>query len=582
MTTLAASHSRILTASSRITWVGIGLIVVLFCAPLFVGLDRTDLGNDEALYSLVVDGIIKSGDWLTPRVGDSTADVFLEKPPLKYWIVALPIRLGLLPHNEFGLRFWDAVFGSLAFLYVFAIGRTIGGPVCGLVAVLTLFVHRPLLMQHGLRSNDMDAALVVSYCGGIYHFLKWRSERTPGRARVHASAVSVCFVLAFMTKFVAALFLPLTLVAFVLSRREDRMRVWRRWREWGVPGLLAIVLIAPWFLYQFHQFGWRVWRIMFDTHVVKRFTASLDPAHLQPWHYYFTEIVHQLRAWQTLDLAAIGLAVVLLRVWRRDWPEGVMILWWLGLPIALMSLLTSKLYYYTYPYLPPIALASGYGAAVLLGFVWSILRPLRHVDHGRRGAMRWLAGATAVRGSLPVVIMALIGAATLPITLYREGVSLMWAGEHPLRAARDCLEPLVAGATGDDPHSGEPMVRGPGVWAEGVLTHPFFYYLRTLGPWQEREDASDPTVYMHLYAPSKYRPVLLSNDLYAEFIREVGSDGPALIERAARKAGMNPSDLAAIAQRSTIGVVRSANPAVLLLPGPYGMCATEQVTGALR
>ena len=37
--------------------------------------------------------------------------MFLEKPPLKFWIVAAPIRAGLLPHDEFGLRFWDAVFG---------------------------------------------------------------------------------------------------------------------------------------------------------------------------------------------------------------------------------------------------------------------------------------------------------------------------------------------------------------------------------------------------------------------------------------------------------------------------------------
>ena len=33
---------------------------------------------------------------------------------------------------------------------------------------------------------------------------------------------------------------------------------------------------------------------MFGEHVVTRFTASLDPTHLQPWHYYFVFLFEQL------------------------------------------------------------------------------------------------------------------------------------------------------------------------------------------------------------------------------------------------------------------------------------------------
>src|SRR6185436_8454504 len=100
-----------------------------------------------------------------------------------------------LPHDEFGLRFWDAVFGGVSFLYVFLIGSLLAGPVCGGVAVLLLFVHGPLLFQHGLRTNNMEAALLLSYCGGIYHFLASACGRSEGpegsaaepRPRVRAS-----------------------------------------------------------------------------------------------------------------------------------------------------------------------------------------------------------------------------------------------------------------------------------------------------------------------------------------------------------------------------------------------------------
>ena len=151
------------------------LVVLAFCLPLFVGLGRTDLANDEAIYSYAVESILETGDWLSPRASPNEDIVFLEKPPLKFWIVAAPIHFGILPANEFGFRFWDAVFGSLAFLYVFLIGRRIEGPLCGAVAVLVLFAHEPLLFDHGLRSNNMDAALVLAYCGGVYHYLAWAS-----------------------------------------------------------------------------------------------------------------------------------------------------------------------------------------------------------------------------------------------------------------------------------------------------------------------------------------------------------------------------------------------------------------------
>ena len=111
---------------SRPFW--LALVIAAFCLPLFIGLGRTDLENDEAIYSFAVDEILANGDWLNPRLSPDVNNVFLEKPPLKFWIVAAPIRLGLLPHDEFGLRFWDALFGSVAFLYVFALGRRLGGP----------------------------------------------------------------------------------------------------------------------------------------------------------------------------------------------------------------------------------------------------------------------------------------------------------------------------------------------------------------------------------------------------------------------------------------------------------------------
>ena len=175
-------HVRAMTRRAA-TALGVIVVSSVFGLQLFRGLALRDIGNDEAIYSYAVAGIVESGEWLTPSSSPQTVspgnpanhvDPFLQKPPLKLWIVALPIALGLLPLDEFGLRFWDALFGAIAFVYVFLIGRRLVDSLCGAGAVFILFIHSPLMFGHGLRSsNVMEAALVLAFAGGIYHFLAW-------------------------------------------------------------------------------------------------------------------------------------------------------------------------------------------------------------------------------------------------------------------------------------------------------------------------------------------------------------------------------------------------------------------------
>ena len=168
----------------RVSAIWLALILLLCCFPLFIGLGKNDLRGDEAGHSFSVARILETGDWLVPKSSPNEDWAFVEKPPLKFWIVAAPIRLGLLPLNDFSLRFWDALFGGCAFLYVFAIGSLMAGPICGGVAVLVCFTFSPLLFEHGLRTNDMEAAVLLSYCGGIFPLFEvGQDRRQPMAAR---------------------------------------------------------------------------------------------------------------------------------------------------------------------------------------------------------------------------------------------------------------------------------------------------------------------------------------------------------------------------------------------------------------
>ena len=599
----------------------LALVLALFCLPLFVDLGRSDVGSDEAIYSFAVDRILETGDWLEPKSIPNEDWPFLEKPPLKFWIVAAPLKAGLLPRNEFGLRFWDATFGALAFVYVFAIGCLLAGPVCGAVAVLLLFSHWPLVFDHGLRSNNMESALFLSYCGGFYHFLRWARADVgaelapPGRGRAssaptrHAIAVALYFVLGFMTKFVAAIFLPLVLAIAVLAVRDYRTKALREWRIWAASAAVVVALTVPWFVWAHFTYGDFFWKTIFSESVYRRFTTFLNPVHVQPWHYYVVTMWERFGDSGSNYLVAAGILVLAIQTVRRRWAEGLVIVLWLAIPMLLISFGSSKLYHYAYPFLPPATLAAGYLAAlaIMLAPV-PLARALQGVrDYaGRRapsvmgffnrpavrsvmlaigagaalvaaislvyGPIRIAVGRTVLfkssRVVRPIALVALVGAlpgvsryasrvvvvlvvlSVLPLQAYRDAWTRLAIEEHPMRSASECLTRL-------EPETGR---NTPGLYVDVpdiYISHPLYYYFRRVRPWTRAKDSDPDAIARYLDDPAERRPMLVWDTTYQNFMNA----------RAVAESG-RPASPPMVALPDV----------VLLLPGPYAVCSTAAVS----
>ena len=577
----------------------LALVLIAFCFPLFIGLGVPDLANDEAIYSFAVESILRTGDWLSPRSSPNLHIVFLEKPPLKFWIVAAPISLGLLPLDEFGLRFWDAVLGSVAFVYVFLLGRRLAGPLCGIVAVMILFAHDPLIFDHGVRSNNMDAALLLAYCAGVYHYLRWAEAPDPRARWIHAGAVGASFYLGFMTKFVAALFLPMVLGATALIFAAHRRRLRDDLRRWVTVGAVVLALIVPWFLYQYVTEGQALIEVMFGDHVYTRFTSFADPQHLKPWHFYVSAAYARLTESGSAVWVGFGLLLLAVHGVVRKLPDLWIVILWFVLPVTFISLGSSKLYHYFYPYVPPLALAGGYGVAWLTGVVlrasaryfgrwssrgWQPNRGARLVLQTVIGICIGVAIATAVDGGVrvawgeqllfrntsvdrPIIVAALAGAALghmralpaiavamvawlllpTPLAGYIDNLERLRAGTHPMRSMGACISRINA----ERQQSG---LEAPGVYApvsEAAYLHPYFYYLRG-SAWHAR-GVDHAAITEALTVPGRERPVILDKTRYADYVEQAGIDAPAVV------------------------TVDWQN-VTLLLPGPYGECrATQQI-----
>ncbi|HEY8549308.1 MAG TPA: hypothetical protein VIL35_05070 [Vicinamibacterales bacterium] len=607
-----ASKTR--SAPGWAVWLG-GVIVALVCGlPLFFGLDRTDLQNDEAIYSYAVDRMVEGVGWITPRASP-TDTAFLEKPPLKMWMVAVPISLGLLPHDEHGMRFIDALLGGIALLYVYVIGVRLGGPWCGGIAAFVLFLFPPLIFEHGFRSNNMESTLVLSQTAGAWHFARWLDPDARARSRGHAYAAALYFVLGFMTKFVAALFLPFVCVVAAATWRPAWTRLLTGWREWGGAALVAVVAIVPWFAYQTWQTGAGVWQVMLGEHVYTRFTGALDPSHLEPWSFYFEETWRHLTRAGTAWVVVAGLVALIAGAWRSAALLPRLLVVWALVPPVLLSFGTSKLYHYLYPFLPPLGLAAGYLAGIWIAafsrHVLPLVRrrlpgPLDRRASSAAAAARtaaailsmcafvlagWtivggsthleVAGATIFRNSSvarPLIVAALLAwiagyprvmvqavallpfAALLPLTSYDELVAHTQQNRHPLRAIRDCGLQLQA--------SGAPVAPGFYNAASREVYHSYFYYLRHLGARLDAISPDPAELHKRVAAPGAQTPVLLSQADYNRWaFEEITTSAPGGGPQApsARAAGITAGD----------GII-------VLLPGPYQACVQPAVDAGGR
>jgi 4-amino-4-deoxy-L-arabinose transferase-like glycosyltransferase len=383
------------------------LLAVLAVPVLLVGLGRTDLSGDEALYAATVDRMLATGSWLTPP---GEHGPFLEKPPLKLWLVAAAMRARILPsHTEAGYRGLDPFLGLLALTYVWLIGRRVAGAAAGLVAAGLLLTHFAFVYVQGLRAGTMESLLVLACCGGIHHLLAWLEPR--GRP-IHAFAFAGWCAAGFMAKFVAIGFLPVIALIAVLLTAHWRRRVAEERRTAVLAGATALAAVAPWFALQHARYGALFWTQL-SLHVIDRAAGHVDARHLRPWWFYLAELREGWRPVWPWVLA--GAVVIAARTLRTAWPHGKVLLLWGVLPTLVLSLSRSKLRHYLHPFEPAFALWAGVGFSVGLRLC--------------REAGRWTADRLRGRRGLPAFAIAM-----LALGLVALGVALVVMVIGPVEA----------------------------------------------------------------------------------------------------------------------------------------------------
>jgi len=346
-------------------WLDIVLIALVGTGFFLIALGDRPLANpDEGRYASIAQGMLASGDWLTPRVNGVQ---YLYKPPLFYWMEAAGAWLfGLTP---FALRLAPlaaAVFGLCA---TYAAGRALYDRATALWA--SALLGTALLYYVSSRFLSLDLTLGVFMAAALFAFIAGIGMKRGPTRRLTLLSLYLFAALAVMTKgLVGAALIGLVVLAWLAATGR-----WRLLRAvelpLGVPLFLAVA--APWHVAMVLEHP-----AFFDFYFVREhFTRFLTTEHgrYEPAWFFIAVLAVGALPWTPLIPSAFrGLG----RWWRNrrrdpardstrsgdgtggETAEGGPATLFLALAVILIlvffSLSSSKLIPYILPLFPPLAL----------------------------------------------------------------------------------------------------------------------------------------------------------------------------------------------------------------------------------
>ncbi len=320
------------------------LAILVFSTIFFVNLGSGPLwAADEKTYSQWAFHMVKTGDYLTPWAYGGI--FWIGKPPFIIWLMSLAYQV--FGANNFASRLWSPVFGTLSLVLVFYLGKNLYNLYVGFLSALVLgtFTTFYVFARHAMT----DVPFVFFILASIYFLLLSEKRESANR---YAALGGLFFGLAFMTKQIVALLIPLIVFSYFAIGRGIRFLFTKRFALfWGV----GILVFSPWVIYMSISFGLEFWQWFFVNDAIVR-TVSPIEGHVGGYLYYFGYLVNNENLfWVILLPFAAGLCAFNSVIKRLK--EDILILAWMSIVLVVFTFAQTKLEWYILPAFPAFAIA---------------------------------------------------------------------------------------------------------------------------------------------------------------------------------------------------------------------------------
>lgn len=302
---------------------------------------------DEATYAQVVKEMLTNGNWLTFTYFD---EVWIDKPPLQFWLMALSSKLFGL--NEFALRLPTALFGLAASLFAFGIVKRINGNNSLALLAGAGVVLSPLFLSAG-RDIRLEIPVAAAALSGFYFFIRGLNNSKL------LAGVGISIGLGIMIKSVFGL---LALVPIAMWSLISRNWLWLKRGHFWIGALLGALIVLPWHLYEALKLGSDFLQTYLGFHVVQRLTDNIFNNQLSNWRYLSILFKYGL-PWSLLFLLSMAIVVVAIlnKNFRTKITKSLLPISSLTIAVAIILagfiLIPSKLMTYLLPLFPFMVIA---------------------------------------------------------------------------------------------------------------------------------------------------------------------------------------------------------------------------------
>ncbi|MFI5316604.1 MAG: GNAT family N-acetyltransferase [Myxococcota bacterium] len=308
----------------------------------------------EARCLAVVTEMVRSGDWLVPRLEGVPR---LQKPPLYYWAGAAATELSGSADLT-TLRSVSAFAALLLALAVFAVGRSLGDFAAGAAGTAALGADALFYVRGRMGDAEMLLALFVFLALAVFERL-WRT-----RERRLLPLLALLVGLAFLTKATAALLsIAAPIAVWLALQRRLRLALRPAVLGWG---MVALAIGVSWYAAILLRVPDAV--ALFREYLIGPLgvhAQGADATHVREIYYYWPRFP-LLSAPAGLLLPWIAYDAWRQRLWRGDPSTQFFALAFVTLLVA-WSLVPSKQIHYLLPLVPLQSVVIGRLVALRLG-----------------------------------------------------------------------------------------------------------------------------------------------------------------------------------------------------------------------
>jgi 4-amino-4-deoxy-L-arabinose transferase-like glycosyltransferase len=309
------------------------------------------LTDDEIRYAEAGRQMLVNDAWIVPEYNGSPR---YQKPILFYWLQALV--QGLLGVSAWSARVPTALAGTVVVLLTAHLGRALWGERVGFWSGVALAVMVEVVLL--ARMVMTDVVLLAFLHGGLTCFALAQLTPDPARRRVRYRGMFLCLSLGVLTKGPIALVLPGLVIVPWLAVRGELRRALREARP--LEGLAWLLVIAgPWYLLAHFCTGGEFTRTFLVEENIGRFTSTVN-LHRQPALFYLLLLVPMTFPWTGILPQAIAAGLRHARS-GHDFATAAprFFVWQIVLVLLLFTFSQTKVWTYTLPLFPPLALLIG-------------------------------------------------------------------------------------------------------------------------------------------------------------------------------------------------------------------------------